>query len=323
MKIEKRRKIKRIITIIIIIISISLSICLLYLYFFKNTKFSLKEKVFEVQISNSYDLKNYIKLSNLKIDDLVITSSNENIVDIENGNIITKDKVGKALIKVGYKDKLDSFIIDVKSNDLVCDYNFEDIAVYEESNKKGFSIDTKCDNLNVTYNDNIKIELSFNNNLNDVYGTIKVNNNIVDSKKLNITNKGIIYILKIDNIYVIDMVGSMSQCDYIGNIIIINENGNIIANTTNSYLTEKEISDLDLIPNFSYFRKMYYDVNRRAVIERINNCPINIVDCEDESILDKKIYINSAYSTNNNYLKNLYTRNETVKEYCERKDTNE
>ena len=45
--------------------------------------------------------------------------------------------------------------------------------------------------------------------------------------------------------------------------------------------------------------------------------------CNNENILDKNIYLTSAYSTTNNYLKTLYTRGETVKEYCERKDTNE
>lgn len=325
MKIEKRRKIKKIVIFISIILLIALIISILYFYFYKNTKFYLKEELFETQINNTYDLTDNIKLSNLKIEELKITSSNDSIVSVENNNIVTKDKIGKAIIKVNYKDLTKDFIVDVKGDTLKCDYDFADIAVYslEDGLKKGFSLKTECDNLNVTYNDNIKIDINLNYNNDDIYGSVSINNYLVSNQKLNVTNDGIIYILKTDDVYVIDIVGSLSQCDYKGNIMIISRYGTLLTNSENNYLTDDEINRLGLVNGFSYFRKMYYDRFRKTVVEKITNCPVNIVDCNNENILDKNIYLTSAYSTTNNYLKTLYTRGETVKEYCERKDTNE
>ena len=100
MKIEKRRKIKKLVIFISIIALIALIISILYFYFYKNTKFYLKEELFETQINNTYDLTDNIKLSNLKIEELKITSRNDSIVSVENNNIVTKDKIGKAVIKV-------------------------------------------------------------------------------------------------------------------------------------------------------------------------------------------------------------------------------
>ena len=221
MKIEKRRKIKKLVIFISIIALIALIISILYFYFYKNTKFYLKEELFETQINNTYDLTDNIKLSNLKIEELKITSSNDSIVSVENNNIVTKDKIGKAVIKVNYKNLTKDFIVDVKGDNLKCDYDFADIAVYslEDGLKKGFSLKTECDNLNVTYNDNIKIDINLNYNNDDIYGSVSINNYLVSNQKLNVTNDGIIYILKTDDVYVIDIMGSLSQCDYKGNII--------------------------------------------------------------------------------------------------------
>ena len=89
MKIEKRRKIKKLVIFISIIALIALIISILYFYFYKNTKFYLKEELFETQINNTYDLTDNIKLSNLKIEELKITSSNDSIVSVENNNIVS------------------------------------------------------------------------------------------------------------------------------------------------------------------------------------------------------------------------------------------
>ena len=53
MKIEKRRKIKKLVIFISIIALIALIISILYFYFYKNTKFYLKEELFETIIYNN------------------------------------------------------------------------------------------------------------------------------------------------------------------------------------------------------------------------------------------------------------------------------
>ena len=86
MKIEKRRKIKKLVIFISIIALIALIISILYFYFYKNTKFYLKEELFETQINNTYDLTDNIKLSNLKIEELKIIAGkrffDKNLQDI-------------------------------------------------------------------------------------------------------------------------------------------------------------------------------------------------------------------------------------------------
>lgn len=328
MKIEKRRKIKKIIIFITIILILSLIICLSYLFFYKNTKFYLNESLVELKVNNTYNLKEYIKLSNLKIEDLTITSSNNMIARIEKDKIITSDRVGKAIITVKYKDLIKDFILNVTGDILKCNYDFEDIAVYllEDGNKKGFSLNTDCDNLSVTYNDDIKINFDFkytllDNHNKDIFGSIQINDYLVSNQKINVTAKdGIVYILKTDNLYIIDIIGTMEQCGYSGNIIIINKYGHVITDTKNYYLTLEEIDSLNLIRGFSYIRKMSYDIKRKTVIEKITNCPYNIIDCNNKNILDKNINITNAYSEKNGYLNLLFTKTDTIKEYCEKKE---
>lgn len=79
-----------------------------------NKSFEITIDVITLNINDVKDIGKYIELKDLEIKDIVFTTSDEDIVYIEDMSIITPKKLGEATITVKYKDMVETIKVIVE-----------------------------------------------------------------------------------------------------------------------------------------------------------------------------------------------------------------
>lgn len=306
----KQSTILSIMAVLVIIISLSSIFYMLFNSSKTNYNFEVKKSDVELVIKEVVDLKEYISLEGIKIEDINFTVSDDSIVSIVNNTMVAK-KTGSTKVKLEYgKSQIinvkvlpyDDIFNEIKEDDFYFNY-FTDIK-----DLSNLSVGNYYNRLSI-YKDSI--DMFFEPNESN-YLDIKVNDNVIFSESKFMHDK--IYIASTNDFYIIYLFSSEIENSYPIYAIIVDKSGNLI-NVFDLFNFTTDDLMFDFIHN-DLIRKISIDENKYVVDKiYINNIEsLTSDDCANSS--ENYVSISRIYKYNNYLLDLVDFKFETVSDYC-------